>query len=127
MYPLYIFYYVLFFSIGITFGSFFTLAVHRIPLKQDITHTRSYCPKCNHRLEFLDLIPVFSYLFLKGKCRYCKEPIRIRYLLLELLTGSIFLAVGIKVGLLIFFDLAILINTIFLLLNFVRVMYFTWN
>lgn len=127
VYTLYFLIYFIFFLIGITFGSFFTLAVYRIPLKQDILYTRSYCPKCNHRLEFLDLIPIFSYLFLRGKCRYCKEPIRIRYLLFELLTGIIFLCVAIRVGLNIFFDLKILINTIFLLLNFARFMYSIWN
>ncbi len=76
---------------GTVFGSFFTLAVHRIPKHQDITHERSYCPKCNHKLQFLDLIPVFSYIFLGGKCRYCKEKIRPRYLILELCSGAVFL------------------------------------
>ena len=79
------------FIIGTVFGSFFTLAVYRIPLKQNITHERSYCPKCNHRLEFLDLIPVLSYIFLGGKCRYCKDKIRPRYLILELISGIILL------------------------------------
>ncbi len=76
---------------GTVFGSFFTLAVHRIPKHQDITHERSYCPKCNHKLQFLDLIPVFSYIFLGGKCRYCGEKIRPRYLILEICSGLIFL------------------------------------
>ena len=84
-------FYTLMFMIGTLFGSFFTLAVYRIPLKQDITHERSYCPKCNHKLSFFDMIPIISYIFLGGKCRYCKEKIRIRYLLLEILTGTIFL------------------------------------
>lgn len=79
--------YLFAFIIGTFFGSFCTLAVYRIPLKQDITHERSYCPKCKHRLEFLDLIPVFSYIFLGGKCRYCHEKVRIRYLLLEIFFG----------------------------------------
>lgn len=81
---------------GTVFGSFFTLAVHRIPQKQDITHERSYCPKCNHKLQFLDLIPVFSYIFLGGKCRYCKEKIRPRYLILEIFSGLVFLLLGIS-------------------------------
>ena len=79
------------FAIGIILGSFYTLAVYRIPLKQDITHTRSYCPKCNHKLNFWDLIPLFSYLFLGGKCRYCKEKIRPRYIIIETLSGIVFL------------------------------------
>ena len=94
--------YFFMFVIGIVFGSFYTLAVYRIPLKQDITHTRSYCPNCNHRLEFLDLIPVLSYIFLGGKCRYCKQKIRPRYLILELLSGISFLlfAMWLKIDLL---------------------------
>ena len=84
-------FYLFIFIIGTVFGSFFTLAVYRIPLHQNITHERSYCPKCNHKLSFWDMIPILSYIFLSGKCRYCKEKIRIRYLLLEILTGTIFL------------------------------------
>lgn len=82
--------YFLIFCMGATFGSFFTLAIYRIPIKQDITHTRSYCPKCNHKLSFLDMIPILSYVFLGGKCRYCNEKIRPRYILLEVLSGLAF-------------------------------------
>ena len=79
------------FIMGTFFGSFFTLAVYRIPLKKDITHERSFCPTCDHKLGALDLVPVWSYVFLRGKCRYCGEKIRIRYFLLEILSGSVFL------------------------------------
>ena len=82
--------YLTFFIIGTLFGSFFTLAVYRIPLGKNITHERSFCPNCNHKLQFLDLIPILSYIFLGGKCRYCGEKIRPRYFIFELLTGIIF-------------------------------------
>ena len=88
-------FYIFMFAIGATLGSFYTLAVYRIPLKQDITHTRSYCPKCNHKLNFWDLIPILSYIALGGKCRYCKEKIRPRYLILEISSGLAFLLYGI--------------------------------
>ena len=93
--------YILIFCIGSLFGSFFSLAVYRIPIKQDITHTRSYCPNCNHKLNFIDMIPILSYLFLGGKCRYCKQKIRIRYLLLEIFSGVVFIlfAFSIKLSL----------------------------
>lgn len=84
------FIYTIVFIIGTLIGSFCTLAVHRIPLKEDITHKRSYCPNCNHRLEFLDLIPVLSYVFLKGKCRYCKQKISPRYFIIEISFGIIY-------------------------------------
>ena len=87
-------FYILIFIIGTVFGSFYTLAVYRIPKRQDITHTHSYCPKCEHKLGFWDLIPVWSYIFLGGKCRYCKEKIRPRYFILETMSGIIFLAVA---------------------------------
>lgn len=79
------------FIMGTVFGSFFTLAVYRIPLGLNITHERSFCPNCNHKLSFKDLIPIFSYISLKGKCRYCGEKVRIRYLFLEVLSGIVFL------------------------------------
>ena len=83
--------YITMFIMGTVLGSFYTLAVYRIPLKKDITHERSFCPNCNHRLEFLDLIPVLSYIFLGGKCRYCKQKIRPRYLILEICSGLLFM------------------------------------
>ena len=84
-------YMVCFFIIGTLFGSFFTLATYRIPRKQDIMIKRSYCTSCKHDLAFFDLIPVLSYLFLGGKCRYCKEKISIRYPLFEIANGLFFL------------------------------------
>ena len=95
-----IFLYCIIFTIGIFFGSFYTLAVYRIPRKEDITHTHSYCPNCNARLGFFELIPVLSYIFLGGKCRHCGKKIRIRYLLLELFSGLTFvlLALGINLN-----------------------------
>ena len=89
--------YLLIFCMGTVFGSFFTLAVYRIPLRQDITHTRSYCPKCNHKLSFFDMIPVLSYIFLGAKCRYCKEKIRPRYFLLEILSGIVFVLFALSI------------------------------
>lgn len=87
-------FYILIFVIGTLFGSFYTLAVHRIPKKQDIIYTHSYCPKCNNKLGFFELIPILSYLFLGGKCRHCKEKIRSRYLIIELLSGILFLLIA---------------------------------
>lgn len=100
-----IFLYVMLFIMGTFFGSFFTLAVYRIPLKKDITHEHSFCPDCNHKLGVLDLIPIWSYLALRGKCRYCGEKVRIRYLLLEVLSGFVFVIVYFSLNLQnIFFD-----------------------
>ena len=86
--------YILIFIMGILFGSFFSLAIYRIPKNQNILHPRSYCPNCNHKLSFFDLIPIFSYVFLLGKCRYCKKKIRPRYLILEILSGITFVLIA---------------------------------
>lgn len=94
-----IFFYVIIFIIGSLFGSFYTLAVYRIPKRQDILFKHSYCPNCNHKLGLLDLFPIFSYIFLGGKCRYCKEKIRPRYLILEVLAGMLFVVIAYLTGL----------------------------
>lgn len=86
-----IIFYIAFYIIGVVLGSFFTLATYRIPLKQDILYTRSYCPKCNNKLKAWDLIPILSYIFLKGKCRYCHEKISPRYIIIEFFSGLFYL------------------------------------
>lgn len=91
-------YMICFFVIGTLFGSFFTLATYRLPRKQDIVFKNSYCPNCEHKLGFFDLFPVLSYVFLGGKCRYCKEKISIRYPLFEVFNGLFFLATYLLFG-----------------------------
>lgn len=86
------------FVIGTLFGSFFSLATYRIPRHQDIVATRSYCTTCKHRLSFFDLIPVFSYIFRRGKCKYCGSNISKRYLLLELSNGVLFVMLYLVFG-----------------------------
>ena len=90
--------YILIFIMGAYFGSFYTLAIYRIPLGLNITHEHSFCPNCNHKLGILDLFPVFSYIFLGGKCRYCKKKIKPRYCILEILSGLTFLLFAISLN-----------------------------
>lgn len=89
-----IFLYIIIFIMGTAFGSFYTLAIYRVPRKIDITHTHSFCPNCNHKLGFFELIPVWSYIFLGGKCKQCKQKIRPRYLIIEILSGLVFVAIA---------------------------------
>ena len=93
-----IFLYIIIFLMGTVFGSFYTLAVYRLPRGIDITHTHSFCPNCNHKLGFFELIPVWSYIFLGGKCKQCKQKIRPRYFILEILSGLSFVAIAIGAG-----------------------------
>jgi leader peptidase (prepilin peptidase)/N-methyltransferase len=71
---------------GAVLGSFFNMLIHRIPLKGDIVFKPSHCPKCEHRLGIIDLIPILSYLFRLAKCGYCKKPISPRYFIVEILS-----------------------------------------
>lgn len=89
-----IFLYIIIFIMGTLFGSFYTLAIYRIPNKIDITHTHSFCPNCHHKLGFFELIPVWSYIFLGGKCKECKQKIRPRYLIIEVLSGIVLVLIA---------------------------------
>ena len=89
-----IFLYIIIFTMGTVFGSFYTLAVYRIPRGLDIVKTHSFCPNCNHKLGFFELIPVWSYIFLGAKCKECKQKIRPRYFILEILSGLTFVLIA---------------------------------
>ena len=80
------------FLFGLTFGSFLNVCIHRLPLGLSVVAPRSACPKCKQPIAFYDNIPVVSWLVLRGRCRHCQTPISPRYLLIELLTGALFLA-----------------------------------
>jgi leader peptidase (prepilin peptidase)/N-methyltransferase len=85
--------------LGLLLGSFFNVCIYRIPEGKSIVHPPSACPKCGHQLQPLDLIPIASWFFLGGKCRYCKEPVSPRYALVELLTAITFLVIYLRYGL----------------------------
>ncbi len=81
---------IIIFSLGLSVGSFLNCLIYRIEEEKSMKG-RSYCPKCKHTLSYLDLFPLFSFLFLKGRCRYCKRKISFQYPLIELITGIVFL------------------------------------
>jgi leader peptidase (prepilin peptidase)/N-methyltransferase len=74
---------------GLAFGSFMGVVVHRVPLKESIVAPRSRCPNCGHQLSAADNIPVFSWLILRGRCRYCHVPISPRYPMGEALIAAL--------------------------------------
>ena len=88
-----IYYGVLAFLLGAAMGSFLNCAAWRIAHGESFLKGRSRCPSCGHTLGVLDLFPVFSWLFLRGKCRYCREKIPARYLVTELFFGALTVAV----------------------------------
>lgn len=77
--------------LGLLFGSFLNVCIYRIPRGLSVVHPGSACPKCGKAIQFYDNIPVLSWLILRGKCRNCSTPITPRYLIVELLTGCVFL------------------------------------
>ena len=81
---------VIIFIIGACLGSFYLVVGKRLPKNEDIILSRSKCDSCNHTLFWYDLIPIFSYIFLLGKCRYCHKKISITNLLIEISMGLLF-------------------------------------
>jgi len=86
------------FSFGAAIGSFLNVCICRMPAGKSVFYPPSHCPACRHFLSFLDLIPVLSYLFLKGKCRYCGCRIAWQYPVVELITGLLFVLSFVKYG-----------------------------
>lgn len=82
---------LVFFILGLFLGSFLNLCAHRIPRGEPFVAGRSHCPACRHPLGPLTLIPVVSYLALRGRCRYCGVRISPRYPITELIAGALYL------------------------------------
>ena len=78
--------------LGLCFGSFVNAAVWRIKHKKDLVRARSQCTHCRHTLAWYDLIPVVSWIILRGKCRNCKKPISVQYPLVEIAVALLFVA-----------------------------------
>lgn len=104
-----------FIIISLLFGSFFNVVAIRLLKKESISYPPSHCTYCNHRLGFFDLFPLLSFLFLKGRCRYCKEKISPLYPLGEGMTAIIFFLVYKEIGLTSELLPAILLSTLLIL------------
>ena len=83
-------YLIIFFILGCHLGSFYTVIGMRLPHHEDFFTSRSHCDKCMHNLSFLDMIPIVSYIFLKGRCRYCHKKISNISTYMEFFTGVLF-------------------------------------
>jgi leader peptidase (prepilin peptidase)/N-methyltransferase len=90
---------IFFFLMGICIGSFLNVCIYRLPVSKSIVHPRSMCPNCETLIRSYDNIPLFSYLWLKGRCRRCKVKIPLRYPMVELLGGLFALGTYLKFGL----------------------------
>ncbi len=88
--PAGILFYAIIFLFGVVIGSFLNVCIYRIPRHEDIVKTRSHCMSCGHTLRWYDMFPLFSYLFLGGRCRYCKAKLSVQYPLIEALNGILY-------------------------------------
>jgi leader peptidase (prepilin peptidase)/N-methyltransferase len=87
------------FLFGICIGSFLNVCIYRIPENKSIVFPGSFCPNCKNDIPFYCNIPILSYIFLKGRCKFCRQSISIRYLLIEALTGIFAVVLFFKFGL----------------------------
>ena len=85
--------YLFIFIFGLAVGSFLNCVIYRLEKNEGFLKDRSYCPHCHHVLSWQDLIPIFSFLILKGKCRYCHKKISLQYPLVELSAAILFVLI----------------------------------
>ena len=85
--------YILIFAFGIVIGSFLNVCIYRIPQHETVVTERSHCMKCGYQLAWYDMVPVFSWLFLRGRCRKCKAPISPQYPIVEALNGIMYVII----------------------------------
>ena len=81
---------ILIILLGLAWGSFLNVLIYRIPKKKSLLTPPSSCPECHTKIKFYHNIPVFSYIWLKGRCRYCRSKIPLSYPLVEILTPLTF-------------------------------------
>src|SRR5437867_5224830 len=79
------------FALGCVVGSFLNVCIHRMPRGMSVVRPPSHCPQCGYGIPWYLNIPLFTWLFLRGRCANCRAPIPVRYFLVELLTGLAFL------------------------------------
>ena len=86
------------FGIGASVGSFLNVVADRLPAGKSVLSPRSHCQGCGRRIPFRDLVPVLSYVWLRGRCRDCAERIPARVVAIEIITGALFAALYLKFG-----------------------------
>lgn len=109
--------YIVIFLYGIVIGSFLNVCIYRIPKEEDIVKERSHCMTCGHTLRWYELIPVFSYLFQRGRCRSCGTKLSIQYPLMEVLNGVLYVIIIHRVGITPYGILLCLLCSILLVLS----------
>lgn len=111
--------YILIFILGIIIGSFLNVCIYRIPREESLAYPSSHCTYCSHPLKWYDLVPIFSFLSLRGRCRYCGEIISPQYPIVELLNGIIYLLAFYHFGLSIDFVFYSFLVSILIVISFI--------
>ena len=112
------------FLFGISIGSFLNVLIYRVPKGINISYPPSACPNCNNKLKWYHNIPILSWLILKGKCSFCKESISIKYPLIELINGFIWLLLFYKIGLVWYYPFVALSFSMLLALTVIDLKYY---
>jgi len=107
------------FLLGAILGSFLNVCIVRLPKHESLIRPSSHCPHCNKPIKFYDNIPIVSYIILGGKCRSCKNPISLRYPVVEALTGLMSVALFMKYGPTVQFLLFLLFSAALLVITFI--------
>lgn len=110
-----LYYSIIMFIFGACFGSFYNVVGYRVPRGMSIIKPNSHCTTCNHELNIIDLFPILSYVFLRGKCRYCKSKVGLFYPIFEALTGLLFTICYLKYG----FSYELAISLIFISMSLI--------
>jgi len=115
--------------IGLCIGSFLNVCIYRIPREESISFPPSHCTSCGYELKIFDLVPVLSYIALKGKCRKCTEKISIKYPIVELANGIIYLGLYLKFGYTLDFFKFALFTSLLLVIGIIdlRTKYVYWS
>lgn len=112
---------IVLFILGAIVGSFLNVCIHRIPREESIVFPSSRCPHCRHAIAWYDNIPLFSYIFLRGRCRSCQEAISGRYFLIEALTAVMALFTYWKFGISLAFLAAFLFVATLIVITFIDI------
>ncbi len=114
---------IILFILGTCIGSFLNVCIYRLPKDKSIILPPSACPKCDTRIKWYDNIPILSYIFLKARCRNCKEIIPFRYPLVEFITGLIFLLLYFKFGISMAYGQFVFLFCLLLAVSFIDIDY----
>ncbi len=109
------------FVLGLLIGSFLNVCIYRIPAGKSIVYPPSSCGSCHRQLKGLDLIPVLTYFFYKGKCRYCGKAYSIQYPMVELMNGLLYVWLFYRFGLSLIFVFYSIVASLLLVISFIDI------